>query len=719
MKSATHPLRWLPALLCLWHAGALQAQVDVTTYHNDVARSGQNVYESLLTPSNVNSTQFGKLFSVAVDGDVYAQPLYMAHVAIAGGTHNVLYAATEHDSVYAIDADNGVVYWRISLIAPGGRPFNSETDINSDCTDLVPEIGITGTPVIDPDTGTLYVVAKSFVGGRAQQALHAIDIATAAEKFSGPVTIRAAVSGAAYDAVANKVTFSAALENQRAALLLTNGHVIIAWAAHCDTDPWHGWLMSYRAGSLAQEAVINTSPNGQRSGIWMSGGGPAADADGNIYFATGNGTSNGTSDFGDSIVKLGPPSGGVFPVLDYFTPYNQGALAAQDRDVASGGVVLLPTLASGQQLLTQQGKQGTIYLLDRNSMGKYCINQKPACSGSDPQIVEEIMHSSGGLYGSPAYWNGNIYWTGVNEPIKAFSFNAKGSGLISTTPTSETTQSFGFSAPTPSVSANGNTNAIVWALDGSSDDSTCDAGKNCLGLFAYDATNLATLLYKSSQAANNRDSPGSAVKFETPIIANGKVYVGTQGAVSAFGELGTTKGNPPGSVSLGGISNVSGIAKTGAAVPNGGLDGSGDAYAATLLGTSITWAGSVFTLGAADTADAVSIKTIPLPAANDSVINLLAAGLHGAQLNQVFVVTYTDGSTSRITQSVSDWHTPQNFGGESEALAMAYRITSSGALDNRPFYLYGYSLSINRAKTVKSITLPDNRNVVVLAIDVD
>jgi hypothetical protein len=512
------------------------AQVNVTTYHNDNSRTGQNTQESVLTPANVNSTQFGKFFSVQVDGAVYAQPLYLSQVAIAGGTHNVLYMATEHDSVYAIDADYGTVYAQVSLIPAEGRTANSAIDL--DCGDLVPEVGITGTPVIDSTTGTLYVVAKSNLNGSIVQYLHALNIATLTEKFNGPMLIQATVPGTGDDSVGGTVVFNARQQNQRAALLLENGHVVIGWSSHCDNNPWHGWVMSYSASTLAQEAAFNTSPNGERNGVWMSGGGAAADANGNIYFPTGNGTWNGTTDFGDSIVKLGPPANGSFPILDYFTPYNQANLDTNDIDVASGGLVLLPTLPSGQQLLAQQGKQGTIYLLNINDLGQYCINLSPACTNSDPQIVQEIMGASPGIWGSPAYWNGNLYWTGANDSIKAYSFNANNSGLISTAPTSESAQIFAFSAPTPTISANGNTNGILWALDGSADDSTCDGGgSDCLGLYAYNATNLANLLYISSQAANNRDSPGVAVKFEKPIVANGKVYVGTQSSVTFYGLL--------------------------------------------------------------------------------------------------------------------------------------------------------------------------------------
>jgi hypothetical protein len=783
---------------CLFTCTLLRAQVNVTTYHNDVARTGQNTQETILTPANVNATQFGKLFSVAVDGVVYAQPLYLSAVAIAGGMHNVLYVATEHDSVFAIDADSGTVYAQASLIPAGGSTVNSDSDLH--CGDLVPEVGITGTPVIDPATGTLYVVAKSKVNGLFHQYLHALDTGTLAEKFNGPVAIQATVAGSGYDASGGVVTFNALQENQRTALLLEGGHVIMGWSSHCDNDPWHGWVMSYSASTLAQEAAFNTSPNGSRNGVWMSGAGAAADASGNVYFATGNGTWNGTTDYGDSIVKLGAPAAGSFPVVDYFTPYNQGKLAADDTDLAAGGLVLLPTLPSGQQLLAQQGKQGTIYLLNTAELGHYCPNLTPACSGRDTNVVQEIFGASPGIWGSPAYWNGNLYWTGANDSIKAYSFNANGSGLISTSPTSASAQIFAFSAPTPAISSNGNANGILWALDGSADDSTCDGGgSNCLGLYAYDATNLANLLYTSSQAPGNRDSPGVAVKFEKPIVANGKVYVGTQSSVTVYGLLVnalppaapptlnptpgayltpqtitlsdatpgasiyyTTNGTPPTAsstpyrgpfqasstqiieaiaiaagysqsattqgiydfseappnVNLSAVANIDAIGVAGDVAAQGGIDQSGDAYVASLLGSSITWNGSTFTLGAVNSQDAVANAVIPLTPGNYSALNLLGTGVNGNQPNQTFVVTYSDGSTTSIIQSMSGWNTPQKYSGEYRVLDMPDRLGPAGKLQKGSYFLYGYSLALDSSKTAVSLTLPNNRNVVILAVDV-
>lgn len=513
----------------------LLAQVSVTTYHNDNARTGQNTAETTLTPANVNSNQFGKLFSTTVDGYVYAQPLYMPNVQnIAGGTHNVLYVATEHDSLYAVDADSGVVLWQQSFINPSaGITSASSGDVS--CGDLVPEIGITSTPVIDPATGTIYLVAKTKENGNYFQRLHALDIATHAEKFGGPVVISATSQGRTFDPLK---------QHNRPGLLLENGHVVIAWASHCDNGPYQGWVISYNAGSLAQDGVYTTEPDGTNGffgGIWMSGDGVAADASGNLYFATGNGDyRSATGDYGDSIVKLSGPSGGTFTVADWFTPFNQSSLNGGDTDLGSGGVMLLPNLPSGQQLLVQMGKEGKIYLLDRGNMGKYCPDRNPPCSGNDPQIVQEIPSATNGIWGSPALWNGSVYYGGGNDGgspdnLKAFSFNANNSGLLSTSPTSKSSNSFAFATAAPVVSANGNTNGIVWIVDNSAFGSNC-----CQALYAFDATNLATMLYNSNQAASQRDVPGGAVKFSAPIIANGKVYVGSQGKVSAYGTISST-----------------------------------------------------------------------------------------------------------------------------------------------------------------------------------
>jgi hypothetical protein len=780
---------------------ALQAQVSVTTYHNDNARTGQNTQETTLTPANVNSGQFGKLFSITVDGAVYAQPLYLSNVSVGGGTHNVVYVATQHDTIYAFDADTGRVHWQKSLIPAGGGTANSSTDLG--CNDIEREVGITGTPVIDSTNGTLYAVAKVKLNGAILQYLHALDVSTGAEKFAGPVNIQAMVPGKAGDGDGTMVTFNPRQENQRAALLLVNGHVVIGWSSHCDQPPWHGWVMSYGATTLTLEGVYNASADGAGNGIWMSGGGLAADPGGNVYFATGNGTWD-TVDHGTSILKLGPPSNTTLPLVDYFTPFNRAALTHVDYDLSAGALILLPALSNGKQLLTIISKAGTLYLADRNNLGKYCPALTPACTTSDTNIVQEIPGAFSGLWSVPAYWNGNLYWasgnhnTGAAEPMKAFSFNANNSGLISTTPTSVSAKAFEFAGPVPSVSANGSTNGIVWGLDNSEYRSTCLGGTACQVLYAYDATNLSKMLYNSGQAANNRDVPGSAVKFTTPTVANGKVYVPTGESIAVFGLLSgaaptatvptfspaegsfsftqtvtlsdttpgaviyyTTNGSTPttssakyasaltigttttvkaiaaaagyytsavssatynisfpgssSSVNLAAASNVFAIFNNGSAVTNGGIDTFGSAYSANLLGSSVNWTGVTFNLGAAGAASAVAGSTLALPAGKFATLNLLATGLYN-QVDQVFVVTYTDGSTTTFTQSLSSWGTPQNYSGESTAVTMAYRLTSTGAQHAGPFYLYGYAFAIDPTKTVKSLTLPGTRYVVVFAL---
>ena len=352
-----------------------RAQVNVTTWHNDLARSGLNPQETILTTANVNVSTFGRLFSVPVDGEVYAQPLILSGVSIGGGTHNVVYIATEHDSVYAIDADSGATYAQVSLIPAGGTTVNTSSDLVPACGDIEPEVGITGTPVIDPSSNTLYVVAKSKVNGSIVQFLHALNAGTLAENAGSPVEIQAAVPGTASDGDGTQVAFNPITENQRPGLVLDNGHVLITWASHCDHTPYHGWLISYNAQTLAQEAAWNATPNGDPNGtlslagIWMSGAAPAVDANGNIYLATGNGYENGTTDFGDTVVKLGLPANGTFPVLDYFVPFNEnGTNTLGDTDLGSGGVLLLPAASNGAQLLAQAGKAGTLHLLDRKSV---------------------------------------------------------------------------------------------------------------------------------------------------------------------------------------------------------------------------------------------------------------------------------------------------------------------------------------------------------------
>lgn len=504
----------LCALSCVLAVSAGQAQVSVTTQHNDSQRTGQNLSETILTTSNVNVSSFGKLFAHAVLGQIYAQPLYLSGVSIAGGTHNVVYVVTEEDVVYAFDADsnqgaNSGPLWKASFANPekGITPVPSSDE---GCTDLTPWIGITGTPVIDPTTNTLYVVANTKANGNYYQELHALDVTTGQEKFGGPVEIQGHVGS---------MTFNAQYQNQRPGLLLNNGMVYIAWASHCDYGPYTGWIMGYNAATLQRELIFPTNVDYNLGGIWMAGSGVAADTANNIYAATGNGNFTGKLDFGDTILKM-IPSAQTLSVEDYFTPYNQVYLKNYDVDLGSGGVLILPTQpGSNPDLLVESGKEGTIYLVNRDNMGKF--------NSSSNNNLQTLYFAVGGMWSMPAYWNENVYFWGSGDVIKAFTLT---NGLFYSSPTSEGSTQIGFPGATPSISASGESNAIAWAIES-------DAyGSGPAILHAYDATNLTTELYNSNQNAT-RDNPGIAVKFTVPTVANGKVYVGEQGVVSVFGLL--------------------------------------------------------------------------------------------------------------------------------------------------------------------------------------
>jgi hypothetical protein len=525
---------FIPVLLFSWMTiscpASIYCQVSILTYHNDNSRSGLNASETVLTPSNVNQSQFGRLFSVAVDGFVFAQPLYVPNVSIPGqGTRNVIYVGTENDSVYAIDADLGVVLWTVSFINPAAG-ITTVPDSDVGCDDIPSEMGITGTPVIDPSSNTsntsntLYLVAQTKENGVWTHRLHALDITTGAEKFGGPVVIQASVPGTGTDNVKGVVSFNSLRENQRPALLLSNGVIFIGFGSHCDRPPYHGWLLAYETGTLQQVGVFNVTPNAEKGGIWQAGGGIAADANGLLYAVTGNGTFDvnlGGTDYGDSYLQLRftPP----FTVADYFTPYNQASLdsASNEQEPGSGGALLLPNqTGSYPHLMIGAGKQGVIYLLNRDNMGQY--------NSSTNVIVQQISGQLGSNYSTPAFWQNNIYFGAVSGHLKSFALT---NGVLSSTPTSQAPTEYGFPGATPSVSANGSSNGIVWAVE-----TTAYSSNGPAVLHAYNATNLATELYNSNQNLA-RDNPGPAVKFSVPTIANGNVYVGAQMQVSAYGVL--------------------------------------------------------------------------------------------------------------------------------------------------------------------------------------
>ena len=523
----------LACMLASYGAGQSSTVATVATYHNDKQRTGQNLLETTLNTTNVNSTQFGKLFSQPVDGYVYSQPLYVPNLSIGGVTHNVVFVTTMNDSVYAFDADsntgsNANPLWHVNLIGTGATTVPTSA---VDCTDLITnQIGIMGTPVIDTTTGVLYVVARTAVSGVYYQKLHALNVTTGAEMYGGPVTITASVSGTGKGSSGGTIAFNALIQNQRSALLFQNSQVYIAWGSHCDNGSYHGWLMAYGYKTLEQVAAWATTPNADEGAIWNAGSGPAGDTSNNIFLAVANGTfdvNTGGIDYGQSLMKLAPPSGGTFAVSDYFTPYNGPNLDTGDWDIGSGGIMLLPNQTKGpvEQLAVQGNKSGDVYMVNRENMGHYN-------SANNNQIVQYLPNATAGQWNSPGWWNNNVYFGGSGDYIKAFGLNTT-TGLLSTTPTSETTHKFAYPGTTPSISANETKDGVLWALDNSS-------YKNATGavLYAYDATNLATELYNSNQDAS-RDDPGGAVKFQVPTVANGKVYVGTQTQLSVFGLLST------------------------------------------------------------------------------------------------------------------------------------------------------------------------------------
>ena len=498
----------------------------VLTYHNDNLRTGQNVNETILTTTNVNSSKFGKLFSLPVDGPIFAQPLYMPGVTVGTQVHNLVFVATEHNSVYAWDADtaSATPVWTVSFNNPAAGvtaiPCAEAASGRGNCSTITPEFGITSTPVIDSSTGTLYVVAstKEVSGGTTSYVyrLHALSVTTGQEKFGGPVALQA---------TSGSVTFIPIQHLQRPGLLLVNGVVYIGFGSHGDISPWYGWLLGYSASTLKQVLAFNASPNAGDSGIWQSGAGPASDATGNIYLNTGNGgfdVNTGGIDYGDSIVKLN--SSGT--VLDYFTPYNQATLDATDADLGASGLVLLPDQAGTYaHVLVSASKQGVIYSVNRDGMGKY-----NAASNQNIQSLAGL--SSSGLFGSPAYWNGNVYFAAWNDYLRAFQVI---NGTLALTSHSSVT--LAFPGATPSVSSNGTNNGIVWIIQENVPNDTVINNPPTAVLRAYDATNLATELYDSTQATGNRDAAGGAVKFAVPTVANGKVYVGNSNQVTVYGLL--------------------------------------------------------------------------------------------------------------------------------------------------------------------------------------
>jgi hypothetical protein len=799
-------------LLAAFLATMISARAqDVTTWHYDNARSGVQPNETALTPGNVNSSTFGKVFGFPVVGDVYAQPLYLSQYQMADGQlHNVLIVATAEDYVYAFDADGNNPaqgYLWMQSVAPAGETFVSYTDVGG-VTDIKPNIGVIGTPVIDRTAGAIYLVAKSKTTGSTpvfHQRLHALNISDGTEILNGPTEIAATVAGSGDGGIT--VSFNTLLNNQRSALLLaptpagvSGNSIFITWASHGDKGAYHGWVIAYNSSDISQQTgAWSVTPNGTRGGIWMCAGGPASDNEGDVFLATANGSfdaNTGGSDYGDSALRFTLGSGGL-NVADSFTPGDQATLSSSDRDMGTGGVVLLPAQSGSiANLAVTADKSGTIYLVDTDKMGGYLTPQDSSWQNFSAGFT---------IHTSFAFFNNTLYGAPDRAPMSAWAFDPS-SELLSTTPVSTSSHEFGCSAcvptgSTPVISANGTSNPILWAIDNSyyyNDPAV---------LYAFDATNLTNEIYDSSQAPNSRDAAAVAIKFTVPTVASGRVYVGGRNAIDVYGLLtvtppitatpqispaggsytgaqtvkitdgttgaaiyyttdGTTPSNQspsysasftvtsseviqaiaiaPGDsqsavakaaftitapppmqvqVSLASVANLTGIYTDGTKFTTGGFNTTGSAYSASLVGKSITYSGVTYAIGAANEKDMVrgsSPPVIKLTAGKYATLKLLGAAISANQKTaQGFTVTYTDGTTSKFSQSISNWLTPQHYKGESIALSTPYCDTSKGGRTTSAHDLYQYSFALNSAKTVKSLTIPSNKDVIVAAVTLD
>jgi hypothetical protein len=788
--------KWLTALglLILGFGPTAQAQQAVLQRGYDAGVTGANLAETTLNTSNLGLNTFGLVFTLPVDDAIFAQPLYVPNVAIPGqGTHNVLYVATMSDTLYAFDADaGGAPLWSVNFASlVGATPVPMARFAFSSNKNIVGNLGILSTPVIDPSTHILYLVACTLENSTMVYRLHAVDITTGAEPY-GPGMVISGSHGAA--------TFDARYQVQRVSLVLSGQQVVFGFSAVELEGPgdYSGWVLAYDKTTLQQSGAFATVTTGnQGGGVWQSGRPPAVDSSGYVYLFSGNGYGNGydgVNNFSESALKLDPAHG--LALVDWFTPYGWSYLDDNDLDLSSSGPMLIP----GTNELAGGGKTGYLYVLDTANLGKFHANV-------DSQIIQEEKITNGGeMHGGPVYWqrsaaNGGplLYDWGVQDNLKAYAFNGTTFGANTATEASGSAISPGGIL---TLSANGDQSGsgVLWATvatNGDDENYPPVPGELC----AYDAADLSQELWCST-FDRSRDGYGLFAKFVPPLVVNGRVYVATwseqvavyglfadqQAAPPSFtppagsyanaqsvvltdstpgaliyyttnGTIPTTsstryspgasitvgstttieafamaigyssstvatatyiinaQGGTPLSVALSSADNLYGIASTGIAPKGGGIDGRGNDYAAALLGTSVSWAGSSFTLGATGTLDAVTSATISLPAGNYATLNLLGTAVNGNQAAQTFTVTYTDGTTSSFKQSLSDWHTPQSYAGETLVLQMPYRISSTGTIDNELFNVYGYSFALNSAKTVKSITLPNNRDVVVLAMD--
>jgi hypothetical protein len=666
--------------------------VTVPTWRYDITHAGANTSETALTPANVNESTFGKLFSLTVDGSVYAQPLYVSGLTMRDGlVHNVLFVATEHDSIYAFDADsNGGVnakpIWKITLLdaahgAGSGATTVPWTDTGS--PDIAPEIGITGTPFINSATNTIYVVGKTKENGTYFARLHAINILTGAEQASSPVPIQASVTGTGNGSSGGKLSFSPLWQNNRPAVNYYNGYVYIGFGAHGDDGPWHGWVFAYDATTLAQTAVVCTSPNGFGNGVWMAGSGMPIDTGGTagrMFLTTGNGTYasyppfNASSEFGDSTVAFDLANGKLTPI-DAFTPFNQAHLSSADLDQGSGGILMLPDQqGANPHILMQVGKEGRILVLNRDHLGGYA-----AGVSSNTNALQDILNEAGGgLWSTPAYWNRNVYiWAKADVP-RMFKVNT---GLLDTTPSSKSTVSSAYPGASFTVSSDGAQNGIAWAVR--TDQYTTHGAQV---LYAFDANDLSNLLYESDTNAA-RDGAGQSMKFAIPVVTNGKVYVAALGEVDVYG-----------------LFNDGAIAAPPVISPDGG------SFGGTLnvtLSSATASANIYYTLDGTVPTPASALYTGPIAINSDTTIRAMATGNDLIQ-SAVSSASFTDlGQTPAVSflPGAGTYTAAQMVSlSDSDAPAKIY-YTTDGSTPTASSNPYTGPIAVSASTTFKAVAI--------------
>jgi hypothetical protein len=673
--------------------------VMVPTWRYDLTHAGQNTNETALTPANVNVNSVGKLFSLAVDGALYAQPLYMPGLTMSDGlVHNVLFVATEHDSIYAFDADsnggaNANPIWQISMLSTAHGAAAGATSVSWEATgsdDILPEVGITGTPAINPATNTLYVVAATEENGSYFLRLHAINILTGAEQ-QPPVVIEATVPGTGTGSSGGQLSFSPLWQNQRGAVNYYNGHVYLGFGSHGDNGPWHGWVFAYDATTLEQTAVLCTSPNGFGAGVWAAGAGLPIDdggTAGRMFFTTGNGTNssyppfNASTEYGESIIDLDLSNGGLTPT-DGFTAFNAEQLTASDGDQGSGGILMVPNQQGPHKnIMVQAGKEGRILVLNRDALGGFA-----AGASSNTNILQDIPDEIRGLWSTPAYWNGNVYTWGADDVPKLFPLN---NGVLNTTPSSSGTIKSLFPGASFSVSSNGAQDGLAWAVRA---DQYTTNGPGVL--YAWDATDLSNLLYESDTNAA-RDSMGPANKFAIPVVTNGKVYVAASQEVDVYGLFSGAQ-----------------FAAAPIITPSGGTIFTGQTVQ---LSSSTSSASIFYTLDGSAPSAASTLYTEPITITNDMTLNAIASAMG-----------YIQSPVSSATFELSDQTAPVTFlpaGGtytagqkitltDSDTNAKIY-YTTDGSMPAASSKLYAAPIPLGASMTINAIaidTMLANSNV--------